>query len=328
MLQFDYDIEDFMSYCQSQNLRPKTMHSYEQAIRLFQQYVFNFHNIDAAEKIQDCHIKEYIKYLQERGKYVVVTNEQSKSINFPQNRKDLNKPVSETTINNYLRNMKVFFNYMYSNHNIRINPFQRIKRKLNNDHKPVDFIQDDDFKKLIKSFDMGQFHEYRDSTVIQLLIDTGMRIGECLLIKTEDIDVTRRSIYLQSENTKARKSRMVFYCAEMGKILKQWLQFKDRYRDSDYLFCTNQGKPLTVGNFETNFKGYTNRVRIKNGHPHMLRNNFARRFLLNGGDIYTLSRILGHSSVVVTEKAYLDLDDEDLRINYAPYSPLTKIMMK
>ena len=46
---------------------------------------------------------------------------------------------------------------------------------------------------------------------------------------------------------------------------------------------------------------------------------------MNGGSIYALSRILGHSSVVVTEKAYLDLDDEDLRQNYIPYSPLEQL---
>lgn len=41
--------------------------------------------------------------------------------------------------------------------------------------------------------------------------------------------------------------------------------------------------------------------------PHCLRNNFAKRCLMNGMDIYTLSRLLGHSSVKVTEQAYLDL---------------------
>ena len=46
---------------------------------------------------------------------------------------------------------------------------------------------------------------------------------------------------------------------------------------------------------------------------------------MTGGDIYTLSRILGHSSVKVTEKAYLDLDEDDLRINYQRYSPLANL---
>lgn len=45
----------------------------------------------------------------------------------------------------------------------------------------------------------------------------------------------------------------------------------------------------------------------------MLRNNFAKRFFMQGGDIYTLSRILGHSSVKVTEEAYLD-NGQDLKI--------------
>ena len=51
---------------------------------------------------------------------------------------------------------------------------------------------------------------------------------------------------------------------------------------------------------------------MKNVHLHVFRNNFAKRFLMNGGDIYTLSRILGHSSVTVTEQAYLDLTQEVL----------------
>ena len=325
MLQFDYDIDDFMSYCQCQNLRPKTMQVYEQTLRIFERYLVDVHHVECAEDVKEGHIREYVKYLSERGKYTVVANEQSRKINLPQNRIDLNKPMSKTTINNYLRNIKVFFNYLYENHYIKENPIRRVKQ-LPNERKPVDFISDDDFKKLISSLDMSKFHEYRDCTIIQLIIDTGMRIGETLLIKLEDVDMNRKSIYLLPENTKGKKGRTVFFSAEMEKYLKRWLQFKDRYRDSEYLFCTNQGKPLSIANYETNFKAYSKRIGLNNAHPHMLRNNFAKRFLMNGGDIYTLSRILGHSSVTVTEKAYLDLNDEDLRINYAPYSPLEQII--
>ena len=189
-------------------------------------------------------------------------------------------------------------------------------------------ILDEDFKNLIRCFDLSKFHEYRDCTIIELIMDTGMRVGETLLIKLSDVDMVRRSIYLPPENTKSKKGRMVFFSAEMDKSLKSWLQFKDRYRDSDYLFCTNNGKPVQVNVFERNFRMYASRIGLKNAHPHMLRNNFAKRFLMNGGDIYTLSRLLGHSSVTVTEKAYLDLNEEDLRVNYAPYSPLKNIMKK
>ena len=46
---------------------------------------------------------------------------------------------------------------------------------------------------------------------------------------------------------------------------------------------------------------------------------------MNGGDIYTLSKILGHSSVTVTEECYLDLNDEDIRKCYQRYSPLANL---
>ena len=56
-----------------------------------------------------------------------------------------------------------------------------------------------------------------------------------------------------------------------------------------------------------------------------MRNNFAKRFLMNGGDIFTLSKILGHSSVQVTEQCYLDLQTEDLRVQYQKHSPLMNL---
>lgn len=71
---------------------------------------------------------------------------------------------------------------------------------------------------------------------------------------------------------------------------------------------------------EANIRKYAARVGLKNVHPHMFRNNFAKRFLKSGGDIYTLSRILGHSSVVITEKAYLDINEDDLMEMYASHA--------
>lgn len=59
---------------------------------------------------------------------------------------------------------------------------------------------------------------------------------------------------------------------------------------------------------------------------HQIRNNFSKkRFLLNGGNIFALSKILGHSSVEVTEKSYLDLDYEDIRKVYINHSPLANL---
>lgn len=111
----------------------------------------------------------------------------------------------------------------------------------------------------------------------------------------------------------------------MATLLQRWMKYKDRYRDSDFLFCTNKGKRVQVSNFETNVRKYAHRIGLKDIHPHVFRNNFAKRFLMSGGDIYTLSKILGHSSVTVTEQAYLDITQDDLAEMYRKHSPLKGI---
>lgn len=108
--------------------------------------------------------------------------------------------------------------------------------------------------KLLKSFDLSKFHEYRDYVIAQLIFDTGMRIGETLLIKETDIDFVKRTILLRAKNTKGKKDRYVFFSAEMLKELKRWLKYKDRYKESDLVFCTTRGTNLKICNYETNLK--------------------------------------------------------------------------
>lgn len=324
MEQIDYDIDDFINYCEVKNLSKKTLSSYEQTLRLFAVFLKEIHKVKEAGEVKELHIREYIKNLQERGKYTVVSNESTKKLNFPERREDYKKEISKTTINNYIRNIKVFFNYMYDNRYINNNPVKRV-RQLKNQRKVVGYIDDVNMNKLLRCFDLSKFHEYRDYVITQLIFDTGMRIGETLVIREDNIDFVRRTILLQAENTKGKKDRYVFFSAEMGKELKRWLQYKDRYKESQYVFCTTRGTNLKVSNYETNFTKYGERIGKKDIHPHMLRNNFAKRFLMSGGDIYTLSKILGHSSVTVTEEAYLDLQSEDLRMQYQKHSPLLNL---
>lgn len=149
-------------------------------------------------------------------------------------------------------------------------------------------------------------------------------MSETLSLTIHDIDLVRRTIYIPAEVTKGRKDRVTFFSITMSKLLNRWIRYKDTMQESELLFPTQRTNGLlSASNFERNFRQYLRRVNIdKNITPHGLRNNFSRRFLMSGGDIYTLSKILGHSSVTVTEKAYLDLMDEDFRKRYQRFSPL------
>ena len=319
---FDFYIDEYLYYCQSRRLRPKTMSSYEQTLRLFERWTREQKGIESPLEVREQTIRHYICDLQDRGKYSFYANVDRMSTNCPDRRRDFQEPVSITTINNYIRNLRAFFHW-YSEENGTGNPMKKI-RQLENDRKARDYMEDVEVKKLLDSLDKSYFPESRDFAVILLILDTGMRLGECLSLLTDAVNISDRTIQIPAEVTKGRKSRMVFFSVKSAKMLQRWLRFKDRYIETDYLFPTKAtGLPVAIGTFETNFRNYINRAGIeKDVSPHALRNNFAKRFLMAGMDIYTLSRILGHSSVTVTEKAYLDLTDSDIRRRYQYFSPV------
>ena len=322
---FDWQIDEFMVNCRSRQLREKTLASYEQTLRLFERWCREQMNITDVDKITESVVRRYINDLQERGKYTFYSNDEMKKTNHPDRRRDFRKPISVTTINNYLRNLRAFFNWLDVECVTKKNPMKKV-RQLKTNRKAKEYINDEDFKRLVSCLDKSYFSEHRDYAMIMLMIDSGMRLGECSCLTMEDINLARRQIALRAEITKGRKDRMVYFSPKTERIIRRWIQYKDRYSETDYLFPTrsNTGDHIQVGNFETNFKRYLRRVGLDESiSPHCLRNNFAKRCLMNGMDIFTLSRILGHSSVTVTEQAYLDLTDEDLGKRYQHYSPVS-----
>jgi integrase/recombinase XerD len=323
---FDFQLEDFMLYCRTSQLRPKTMASYEQTLRLFQRWLKEELQIEKVNEVTEPIIRKYLDSLMERGKYTFYSDDEGTSKNFPSRRRDFRQPISPVSINNYIRNIRVFFNWLERDYKIQRNPMKKI-RQLKVNRKAKEYITDEDFRKLISFFDKSYFSEHRDYAMIFLMLDTGMRLGECTELLEGDISLHSRKIHLRAEITKGRKDRTVYFSEKTEIIVRRWLQYKDRYCDSVYIFPVKKGsRNITVSCFESNFKTYLQRAGLKeNISPHCLRNNYAKRCLMNGMDIYTLSRLLGHSSVQVTEQAYLDLTDEDLGKKYVNYSPISSM---
>ena len=127
-LDFDWQTNEFMLYCRTTQLREKTMLSYEQTLRLFEKWCKEEQGIITVDKVNENVIRRYIFELQERGKYTFYANDKQKAINYPERRRDFRKPVSTITINNYIRNLRVFFNYLERNYIIKKNPMKRIRQ--------------------------------------------------------------------------------------------------------------------------------------------------------------------------------------------------------
>ena len=117
----------YMDDCHSRQLRPKTMQSYEQALRLFATWLEERHEITQVEAVKDIHIRSYINDLQARGKYTFCVDRESERFNHPRNRRDYQTKISNTTINNYLRNMRAFFWWLVEVEYIARSPMSKIE---------------------------------------------------------------------------------------------------------------------------------------------------------------------------------------------------------
>lgn len=127
-----------------------------------------------------------------------------------------------------------------------------------------DFLADSDFRKLTNCLNKSLYQEYRDYVIIMLLMDSGMRLGECSCLLMSDINIPSRSIYLRAEITKGRKDRTVFFSLKTETILRRWINYKDRFLakyPEGSLASIVQSKCLKL-NIQTQGYGSLNRRRV------------------------------------------------------------------
>lgn len=177
----------FMDYCMSRQLRPKTMLSYEQANRLFALWLEESEGVKHVEEIKDMHIRRYIIELQTRGKYTFTSNIRSREINHPDRRTDHGKKLSNITINNYLRNIRVFFAWLVEIECIPKSPMTKV-RELPEERNAKEYLTDEEVLLFLKSLDKTQFHECRDYIAAMVMLDCGTRLGETLSVEMDVLD--------------------------------------------------------------------------------------------------------------------------------------------
>ena len=127
------------------------MASYEQTLKLFAKYLSDNVKITDATKLTEKIYIAYIISIQERGKYYVIADDKSKRTNIQQNRKDLGKKVSPSMIDNYTRNKKVFYSFLFKQGFIKKNPLKNSKN-IKFDRKSKENI---DFKENFNKITLG-----------------------------------------------------------------------------------------------------------------------------------------------------------------------------
>jgi len=205
--------------------------------------------------------------------------------------KRLDEGKSHSTINREVACMKTIFNKAIDWKLTKENPASKIKM-LREPPPIVRYLATDEIEKLLKGCEMSEAkHLY---PIVFVALNTGMRLDEILKLKWRDVDLPNG--YIHIEKAKGGKRRDIPLNSELTNLLR----FSIKKPNTEYLFCDENDKPFS--NINRSWKTAKRRAGIKNFRFHDLRHSFASYLVMSGVDLYTVSKLLGHSSVEVTQR--------------------------
>jgi integrase/recombinase XerD len=162
----------------------------------------------------------------------------------------------------------------------------------------------------------------RDRLLFALLLDTGVRIGEALGLRHEDVAIAEREVTIVPRDNdnraraKARRSRIIPASAELMRLYADYLNHEYRALDCDYVFvnlwAAPYGHPLTYQAVYDLVLRLRRRTGVAFG-PHLFRHTYATWLLRRGAGMESVKELLGHASIATTIDCYGHLTVEDAR---------------
>lgn len=283
-------LKDYLYYLKDERKYSKlTVINYAKDISYYLEYI-KIQNIDYLTINKD-NIRQYLKYLD-------------------------NLKYKCTTISRMLSSIRGFYTFLVIKHVIPNNPYKLIKNPKK-EHKLPNFLQYDEFIKLIDELKKDDDLDIRNRLILELLYATGLRVSELVNICLKDISFQDLSIKVLG---KGNKERIVYFGEYALDILNKYL---NGYRNdllngkcSEYLLINKNGDHLQVHGVEEALDQIAKKASLNHKiSPHVLRHTFATHLLNDGADLRTVQTLLGHSSLSTTQ-IYTHITNERLREVY------------
>ncbi|MFC2039309.1 tyrosine-type recombinase/integrase [Chloroflexota bacterium] len=233
--------------------------------------------------------------------------------------------LSGYTVNAYMRSLRALWSWFEAEGITEQNPFSTVKIPRA-PKKIIPTFSEAQIKALLAQVDILSQQGFRNYTIVLLLLDTMIRVSELTGCRMEDLNLEGRALKVWGKGSKER-------IVPFGRIAQKALwKYTTLYRPEpqmprqDMLFLTADGRPMTKNRIEAILKAYGNKAAIRGVRvsPHTFRHTGAVAFLRNGGDVFSLQLIMGHSSLEVLG-GYVQLSQGDLNRVHQRASPLDNL---
>ncbi len=319
-LTLDQALSLFVRAKEMEGLRPRTIREYINHIGYLSDYLTQERGYQKAlvSDISADILREYIRYmLTERRRYEDAKGRQDKTVG-----------LSVNTVNIRLRTLRTMCRFWRAEGIIETNPMENIRPVTADEQDEVPGLSDGEIELILASYDETQFAEWRDKILCLLLLDTGLRIQEACGLTYERVDFRTLTLFVPSQVAKNRRNREVPISREVAKMLRELYEETLRYfGDTEFIFNTAYGEPLTPDSFRKRLNRLKAKIGLERLSPHMFRHTFCRKYILNGGDLFTLQKIVDHADIKTTRK-YIQMNTEHVREQHNKYSPVHRILRR
>lgn len=233
------------------------------------------------------------------------------------------KDVTTTTVQTYIRALRAFLSWCYAEGYIDTDIPQKLKLPKAQ-RKTIDILTDEEVRRLFACLSGRDFYSVRNYCIVALMLDSGLRLNEVVTLQKSKIHIAEGYIIV---NGKGNKERFVPLGLNSKKALLRYLGYIPKGEKETPLFVKDTLTPINQSTVKQLFRKLKVTSEIPRLRPHLLRHTFATRYLENGGDIYSLQLILGHTSLEMVKK-YVHLTPAKTTINFNSLSPLDRVLRK
>lgn len=289
-------IERFLDYLKlERNYSRLTVLKYESCLRLFEEYFKNLNTELEWESVDADVIRDWMENMMDSG-------------------------LTAATVNGRLSAVRSFYRFALKKGLVENDPAHTITGPKKEKPLPK-FIREKDMDRLLQPEMWGD--TYKDvcaRTIILLFYETGMRVGELVMLDDEMVDLDNRQLKVTG---KRNKQRIIPFGAELEQALRDFVRLRDEQveRTEKGFFVTGKGRRVTYEQVRRMVKNHLGRVTTQQKRtPHVLRHTFATTMLNHDAELEAVKELLGHESVATTE-IYTHTTFEELKNAYSKAHP-------
>ena len=303
-------LRDYRLSLQTEGKSPATIKWYLPFLARFRDYLEREALPTSVDRIDRLHVRAFIGYLQSEAKVP-----------------HTGAPLSPATVQGYVRAVKAFFSWLEREEYLAANPL----RQLPTPRIPVKVINTftpEDIAALMEVARGSDGPPYRNLALLLLPLDSGIRVSELVGIEMPHVDLAGG--WIKITRAKGSRERLVPIGSVVQRLLSRYIHSgrpQPLSQKADYLFLNNWGTPLTRNGVQQMVRRWGRRAGLTHVRcsPHTFRHTFAKNYLVNGGDVFTLQRILGHTTLTCV-RIYVNMFAADVKRQHGLCSPADNLV--